>query len=601
VRQRGGENGSQFIGTKDTIPLNRKSTHALLFMKKLSITFVAGLALLLFHATTHGQTSTLNYQGRLNDGAGPANGSYDLRFTLYSVAASGSPVALPLTNTATVVSNGLFTVTLDFGSAVFDGSDRWLEVAARTNGAASFTALTPRQRIASAPYATQARNAELLGGTNGTAFAAAAHTHAASAITSGAVSPARGGTGLDTSATTAGSLLRAAGGGLWTTVPPTVNGQVLKLSGGVPTWAADNDSGGTVTSVGTGTGLTGGPIMNSGTLSIDTAVVPRLGASNNFAGVNTFSNTSNSFIGAFTGNGANLTNLSGAALAAGSVTNSKLATNSVTSDKILDGTVVTADLADGVVSSNKLAGNSVTTDKILDATIATVDLADGAVSSNKVSTNVAVWTRTGTNAAYGSGNVGIGTASPAERLHVREDAAGAITFPIKVANEAAATYGTAAGLLFQADDGPDRGKGALIYERTDTWNRGKFHFLQEPNTGSAIPGIGNAALTIANNGNVGIANTNPAARLDVAGAIRIQVGGTTVTVNTDGTVNITSSTNITFTSTGDLNLSGRNVTIGASQSMNISGGSAVNINSSATMNVHASGALDLQGTPIDLN
>ncbi|HZU25397.1 MAG TPA: hypothetical protein VFA04_07735 [Bryobacteraceae bacterium] len=41
-------------------------------------------------------------------------------------------------------------------------------------------------------------------------------------------------------------------------------------------------SGGTVFSVGSGTGLTGGPITGSGTLSIDTSVVPQLGASNTF-------------------------------------------------------------------------------------------------------------------------------------------------------------------------------------------------------------------------------------------------------------------------------------------------------------------------------
>jgi hypothetical protein len=52
-------------------------------------------------------------------------------------------VAGPVTNT-TAVSNGLFTVTLDFGSGVFNGPDWWLEIAARTNGAASFATLVLR-------------------------------------------------------------------------------------------------------------------------------------------------------------------------------------------------------------------------------------------------------------------------------------------------------------------------------------------------------------------------------------------------------------------------------------------------------------------------
>jgi hypothetical protein len=53
------------------------------------------------------------------------------------------------------VSNGLFTVTLDFGSE-FNGADRWLELAVRTNGGVAFTALTPRQAVMPTPY----RNAE---------------------------------------------------------------------------------------------------------------------------------------------------------------------------------------------------------------------------------------------------------------------------------------------------------------------------------------------------------------------------------------------------------------------------------------------------------
>jgi endosialidase-like protein len=59
------------------------------------------------------------------------------------------------------------------------------------------------------------------------------------------------------------------------------NGQIKFATG--QTFPGTGD--GTVTSVGSGLGLTGGPITGSGTLAIDTSVVPQLGASSNtFAG-----------------------------------------------------------------------------------------------------------------------------------------------------------------------------------------------------------------------------------------------------------------------------------------------------------------------------
>lgn len=58
-------------------------------------------------------------------------------------------------------------------------------------------------------------------------------------------------------------------------------GQILSWNGSA--WACTTIKGtGTVTSVGSGLGLTGGPITTSGTLSIDTNVVPQLGAVNTF-------------------------------------------------------------------------------------------------------------------------------------------------------------------------------------------------------------------------------------------------------------------------------------------------------------------------------
>jgi hypothetical protein len=56
--------------------------------------------------------------------------------------------------------------------------------------------------------------------------------------------------------------------------------QILKWNGSA--WACATAGTGTVTSVASGTGLTGGPITGSGTLSINTAVVPQLAALNAF-------------------------------------------------------------------------------------------------------------------------------------------------------------------------------------------------------------------------------------------------------------------------------------------------------------------------------
>src|SRR5689334_14486342 len=83
------------------------------------------------------QSTAFTYQGRLNDGAGPANGSYDLTFALFDAGSAGNQVGSVLTNAATGVSNGLFTVSLDFGNQ-FPGADRWLEIGVVTNGGGSF-------------------------------------------------------------------------------------------------------------------------------------------------------------------------------------------------------------------------------------------------------------------------------------------------------------------------------------------------------------------------------------------------------------------------------------------------------------------------------
>jgi hypothetical protein len=125
-----------------------------------------GLAasLLVICASTSAQTTAFTYQGRLNDLGSPADGSYDLRFALFDDSTNGSQQGPILTNTATAVTNGLFTVTLDFGSQ-FPGGDRWLEIAVQTNGVNGFIPLAPRQHLTPVPYALWAGTASNLLGT----------------------------------------------------------------------------------------------------------------------------------------------------------------------------------------------------------------------------------------------------------------------------------------------------------------------------------------------------------------------------------------------------------------------------------------------------
>src|SRR5205823_11085096 len=112
-------------------------------------------------STARAQGTAFIYTGQLGDGNGPANGTYDLTFTLYGTSVGGSAIAGPETNAATLVNNGDYSVVLDFGAAL-DGSPRWLEIAAQTNGGTGFVALSPRQPLFAVPYAVMANSASNL-------------------------------------------------------------------------------------------------------------------------------------------------------------------------------------------------------------------------------------------------------------------------------------------------------------------------------------------------------------------------------------------------------------------------------------------------------
>lgn len=109
-------------------------------------------------AITSAQTTEFTYQGSLKDGSASANGNYDFEFRLFAAEVGGSSLGM-LSRSSVSVSDGVFSVRLDFGS-LFPGADRWLEIAVRPAGAGSFQILLPRTRVDSAPYSVKSQNAD---------------------------------------------------------------------------------------------------------------------------------------------------------------------------------------------------------------------------------------------------------------------------------------------------------------------------------------------------------------------------------------------------------------------------------------------------------
>jgi hypothetical protein len=133
------------------------------FFSTLRRNVAVGLGLLLGLTAALAQGTAFAYQGQLTDGPAAANGTYDLRFVLWDAATDGAQQGTALTQSGVEVTHGLFTATLDFGSQ-FIGTSRWLEIAVRTNGAATFTTLAERQPVLPTPYAIHATTAATVTG-----------------------------------------------------------------------------------------------------------------------------------------------------------------------------------------------------------------------------------------------------------------------------------------------------------------------------------------------------------------------------------------------------------------------------------------------------
>ena len=111
--------------------------------------------------------SSFTYQGRLVKNGQPVNGMCDLSLSLWDAASSGGFLNSNTFSTLPIT-NGLFTVLIDYGTSPFVGEARWIESAVRCPPEVGYTTLSPRTRLTAAPYALYALNNWALSGNSGT-------------------------------------------------------------------------------------------------------------------------------------------------------------------------------------------------------------------------------------------------------------------------------------------------------------------------------------------------------------------------------------------------------------------------------------------------
>lgn len=124
-------------------------------MKTTSTTIAVAVSLTVAPATLSAQTplgTAFTYQGQLRESGVRFTGTADMDFALFDAASVGNQVGSTIMLVAVAVTDGVFTVELDFGASALNGDARWLEITVGTE------TLSPRQALNGTPYAIQTRN-----------------------------------------------------------------------------------------------------------------------------------------------------------------------------------------------------------------------------------------------------------------------------------------------------------------------------------------------------------------------------------------------------------------------------------------------------------
>jgi hypothetical protein len=130
----------------------------------LLVSVVAALALLVAVLPSASQAQTpvgtgFSYQGQLVRDGAPVSDTCSFTATLFDAATGGAQVGSSQTLNAIPVTGSLFTLNLDFGTNVFTGPARYLELGVRCSDDTATNTLAGRARIDAVPYAQFAESA----------------------------------------------------------------------------------------------------------------------------------------------------------------------------------------------------------------------------------------------------------------------------------------------------------------------------------------------------------------------------------------------------------------------------------------------------------